>query len=113
MVEFTKALKVGNGFEPGIFVGPVQDLMQSDKVIWLLQEAEKEKWIVALRGVIDASPRCFTAPTTIDRPPDDSSIVVEESFGSSSILLFRSLDRTHKTETNISTYLVPIVELLS
>lgn len=32
MVEFTKTLKVGDGTEEGVFLGPIQNSMQYEKV---------------------------------------------------------------------------------
>ncbi|KAK2127747.1 Aldehyde/histidinol dehydrogenase [Fusarium oxysporum II5] len=45
------------------------------------EDIEKQGWKVATGGKIDPSPGYFITPTVIDRPPEDSRIVVEEPFG--------------------------------
>jgi acyl-CoA reductase-like NAD-dependent aldehyde dehydrogenase len=47
MVEFTKALRVGDGYEPGVALGPLQNKMQYERVKGFFADIEKEKWTVA------------------------------------------------------------------
>lgn len=82
MVQATLALKVGEGNEPGVAVGPVQNSMQFEKVKTFFSEIEKEKWNVAVGGKQDLGRGgYFLEPTIIDRPPMDSKIITEEPFG--------------------------------
>ncbi|KAJ0150301.1 Uncharacterized protein HZ326_7123 [Fusarium oxysporum f. sp. albedinis] len=67
MVKHIKTYTLGDGSQEGISHGPVQNSMQYEKV--------------ATGGKIDPSPGYFITPTVIDRPPEDSRIVVEEPFG--------------------------------
>ncbi|KAK2477315.1 hypothetical protein H9L39_09803 [Fusarium oxysporum f. sp. albedinis] len=67
MVKHIKTYTLGDGSQEGISHGPVQNSMQD--------------WKVATGGKIDPSPGYFITPTVIDRPPEDSRIVVEEPFG--------------------------------
>lgn len=81
-VKFTKTLKVGEGNEEGVFLGPVQNKMQFDRVKGFFTDIKKEKWNVAVGGENDSNrPGYFITPTIIDRPADDSRIVTEEPFG--------------------------------
>jgi len=80
-VQFTKSLKVGEGNEEGVFLGPVQNKMQFDKVKTFFSDIEKEKWNVAVGGKNEEKPGYFITPTIIDRPAENSRIVTEEPFG--------------------------------
>ncbi|KAL8895329.1 MAG: hypothetical protein Q9192_003706 [Flavoplaca navasiana] len=81
----TASLKVGPGTDPDVFIGPVQNKMQFDKVRSMYQHISSEKLTPALGGnVPDANPEgkgYFFEPTIIDNPPDDSAIVTSEPFG--------------------------------
>ena len=84
-VAHTRAFKVGPGTDPDVFIGPVQNKMQFDKVRTMYQHIAAENWTAALGGDIpDPDPTgkgYFFTPTIIDNPPEDSAIVTEEPFG--------------------------------
>ncbi|KAI9871089.1 MAG: hypothetical protein M1830_003324, partial [Pleopsidium flavum] len=81
MVKHVKTLKVGPGFEPDVFFGPVQNSMQYEKVKTLFSDITKEGWKPAVGGTVEKSSGYFITPTIIDNPPEDSRIVTEEPFG--------------------------------
>jgi acyl-CoA reductase-like NAD-dependent aldehyde dehydrogenase len=81
MVAFTKTLKVGDGTEEGVFLGPIQNSMQYEKVKTFFSDIEKENWNVAVGGKNEDKPGYFITPTIIDKPADDSRIATEEPFG--------------------------------
>ncbi|OCT54947.1 Betaine aldehyde dehydrogenase, chloroplastic [Cladophialophora carrionii] len=81
MVEFTKNLKVGDGTEEGVFLGPIQNKMQYEKVKTFFSDIEKEKQTVAVGGTNPDKPGYFITPTIIDKPADNSRIATEEPFG--------------------------------
>lgn len=82
MVKFTKTLKVGEGNEEDVFLGPIQNSMQFEKVKTFFADIEKEKWNVAVGGENNNDrPGYFINPTIIDKPADTSRIVTEEPFG--------------------------------
>ncbi|KAL8670583.1 MAG: hypothetical protein Q9168_004896, partial [Polycauliona sp. 1 TL-2023] len=85
-VEHTRSLKVGPGTDPEVFIGPVQNKMQFDKVRAMYQHISTSNWTPALGGEVpaaspDKGQGYFFQPTIIDNPPDDSAIVTEEPFG--------------------------------
>ncbi|OJZ92899.1 hypothetical protein ASPFODRAFT_122574 [Aspergillus luchuensis CBS 106.47] len=80
-VNFTKNLKVGNGTEPDVFFGPVQNEMQYGKLKDLFSSIQTENLKPALGGSITESEGYFVTPTIIDNPPDNSRVVQEEPFG--------------------------------
>lgn len=81
MIEHTKTLQMGDGFTDGMFLGPIQNSMQFDKVSSLFSDIEKTGQKVAVGGKIENSGGYFITPTIIDNPSDDSRIVQEEPFG--------------------------------
>ena len=81
MVEFTKTLKMGEGNEEGVFLGPIQNSMQYEKVKGFFADIEKEGYNVAVGGKNPDGPGYFITPTIIDRPKEDSRLVREEPFG--------------------------------
>lgn len=87
MVEYTKTLKVGDGTEDGVFLGPVQNEMQYGKVKAFFDDVEKNGMKVAVGGAFKESGGYFIQPTIIDSPKEDSKIVQEEPFGESIIFV--------------------------
>lgn len=81
MVAYTKTLKVGDGVEDGVFVGPIQNSMQYERVQGFFDDVEKQGFKVAVGGKTKDSAGYFINPTIIDNPSDDSRIVQEEPFG--------------------------------
>ncbi|KKY33158.1 putative betaine aldehyde dehydrogenase [Diaporthe ampelina] len=83
MVKHAGEFTIGEGTQPGITHGPVQNRMQYDRVKTFFDDIAKQGWEVALGGKIDDSPQTgyYIKPTIIDRPPEKSRIVVEEPFG--------------------------------
>jgi len=81
MVKFTKTLKVGEGNEEGVFLGPIQNSMQYERVQGFFNDVEKEGMKVAVGGKVPDSAGYFISPTIIDNPKEDSRLVIEEPFG--------------------------------
>ncbi|KAJ5771588.1 Aldehyde dehydrogenase N-terminal [Penicillium odoratum] len=80
LVAFVKTLKVGEGTEADVFVGPVQNKMQFDKTKELFNSITTDRLKIALGGSIQDSAGYFIHPTIIDNPPENSRIVQEEPF---------------------------------
>jgi acyl-CoA reductase-like NAD-dependent aldehyde dehydrogenase len=81
LVAYAKHVKMGNGIEPGVELGPLQNKMQYDKVCDLLEDSRREGHRFLLGGVTDSGPGFFIPVTLIDNPPEDARCVVEEAFG--------------------------------
>lgn len=82
MIAHVKALQMGDGFTDGVFLGPVQNSMQYEKVSSLFDDIEKSGQKVAIGGKIDKnSGGYYITPTIIDNPDENSRIVQEEPFG--------------------------------
>ncbi|KAJ5121321.1 uncharacterized protein N7515_009282 [Penicillium bovifimosum] len=80
LVAFVKTLKVGEGTEPDVFFGPIQNQMQFEKAKELLSTISTEKLKAALGGSVEPSSGYFIHPTIIDNPPESSRVVREEPF---------------------------------
>ncbi|KAL1966038.1 hypothetical protein VTN77DRAFT_4978 [Rasamsonia byssochlamydoides] len=81
LVKHVKSYTLGDGSQPGISHGPLQNSMQYDRVKTFFNDIKTQSWKVACGGEIELSPGYFIMLTVIDRPPEDSRIVVEEPFG--------------------------------
>lgn len=81
-------LKLGDGFADGVFIPPLTNVQQFERVRELLADVEREGLQIAV-GSTKPMPGAgkdtgyFFAPTVIDNPPDDAKIVTEEQFGES------------------------------
>ncbi|CAM1508816.1 Fc.00g025550.m01.CDS01 [Cosmosporella sp. VM-42] len=81
MVTYAESLKVGEGNVEGVFLGPIQNETQYERVKGFISDIEKEDWKLATGGNVGNKPGFFIDPTIIDNPADDSRIVTEEPFG--------------------------------
>ncbi|KAE8353439.1 Aldehyde/histidinol dehydrogenase [Aspergillus coremiiformis] len=80
LVQFVKTLKLGNGTEPDVFFGPVQNRMQFETAQNLIDNIASEGLNTVLGGDIPASAGFFVPPTIVDNPPESSRVVQEEPF---------------------------------
>lgn len=81
-VEYAQQQVMGDGLDPAVTVGPVQNKMQYDKVRSFLDDIKANGYKVALGGEIDESrPGYFIPVTVVDNPPESSMIVQQEQFG--------------------------------
>ena len=83
LVEFINSeVKVGNGADPDTILGPIQNLMQYEKVKDYFADCQNNGYHFAVGGEIDSdAPGWFVPVTLVDNPPEDSRIVREEPFG--------------------------------
>lgn len=87
MVEFAKSLKVGQGDEEGVMVGPIQNEMQYHRVKGFFEDSKKKGHVFAAGGENENEKGYFINPTIVDNPPSDSRVVMEEAFVSRSLPL--------------------------
>ncbi|KAJ1329893.1 aldehyde dehydrogenase family protein [Microdochium nivale] len=84
IVDYVNTLKVGDGFEENVFLGPIANGPQFERVKDLLQDIQKTNLKIAVGGTEaykgGSSKGYFITPTIVDNPPEDSRIVVEEPF---------------------------------
>ena len=75
------ALKVGNGLEPGVAVGPLVNAEMRDKVEALVEDARSRGAKVETGGRRLAPPGYFYAPTVLSHVPEEALCLREEIFG--------------------------------
>jgi acyl-CoA reductase-like NAD-dependent aldehyde dehydrogenase len=72
--------KVGDGFEPDVEFGPLQNKLQYDLVAALIDEARSVGRVIA-GGVVTGRPGYFIRPTIVRDISDGARLVDEEQFG--------------------------------
>lgn len=82
LVAFSKTVKVGNGKDPDVQLGPIQNKPQFDKVSEYFDDCIKHGYRFAVGGAIDRKQSGWFIPVTlVDNPPESSRVVTEEPFG--------------------------------
>jgi succinate-semialdehyde dehydrogenase/glutarate-semialdehyde dehydrogenase len=104
------ALKVGNGLDDGVMVGPLVNADAKSKVIELVDDAVGKGAKVLTGGKAPAGPGHFYPPTVLDAVPDGAKMLNEEIFGPvAAIQTFNSDDevirRANDTEYGLVAYL--------
>ena len=105
-----KALKVGNGLDDGINVGPLVNAEGRDKVIELVEDAVSKGAKVLVGGKKPDGVGFFYPATVLTNVPDSAKMLSEEIFGPvASIQTFKTEDeaikRANATEYGLVAYL--------
>src|ERR1700731_965815 len=115
--EFTKkltakmaGLKVGNGLDDGVSVGPLVNADAKKKVIELVDDAVGKGAKILTGGKKPNGPGHFYPPTVLDAVPDAATMLREEIFGPvAAIQTFKSegevIKRANDTEYGLVAYL--------
>ena len=104
------ALKVGNGLDDGVAVGPLVNAEGRDKVIELVDDAVAKGAKVLTGGKAPGGVGFFYPATVITNVPDNANMLREEIFGPvASIQTFKAEDevikRANDTEYGLVAYL--------
>lgn len=94
LVAIAGSVRIGEGFEEGVLLGPVQNRMQYERVLELLADTKRQPGVRILCGG-DALPRpgYFIAPTIVADIAEGTRLVDEEPFGPVlPVLRFRDVD---------------------
>ncbi|MGI4829393.1 MAG: aldehyde dehydrogenase family protein [Janthinobacterium lividum] len=81
LVAYAKTVKVGDGSEQGVDLGPIQNKMQFEKLKELFEDSKAAGQRFLLGGDITATKGYFVPVTIVDNPPEASRVVAEEAFG--------------------------------
>ena len=115
--EFTKkltakmaALKMGNGLDDGVALGPLVNAEGRDKVVELVDDAVSKGAKVLTGGKRPDGPGFFYPATVLANVPDNAKMLNEEIFGPvASLQTFKSEDevikRANDTEYGLVAYL--------
>lgn len=76
-----EAMPMGNGMEPGIAIGPIQNRMQYDKVVSLVEQAKAQGATIVCGGEAPGGPGNFYPITLVTDIEDGASLVDQEQFG--------------------------------
>src|SRR5207237_7969822 len=103
-------LKVGNGLDDGVAVGPLVNADAKKKVIALVEDAIGRGAKILTGGKAPNGPGHFYPPTVLDHVPDGAKMLNEEIFGPVAALqTFKSEDevitRANATEYGLVAYL--------
>ena len=104
------ALKMGNGLDDGVALGPLVNAEGRDKVIELVDDAVKRGAKILTGGKKPEGPGFFYPATVLDNVPDGAKMLNEEIFGPvASIQTFKTEDeaikRANDTEYGLVAYL--------
>lgn len=88
-----EAMPMGDGMQPGMVMGPIQNRMQFDKVSRLVERARAEGATIVCGGTPKAGPGNFYPLTLVTDIADGAALVDEEQFGPVlPIIKYRSVD---------------------
>lgn len=79
--EVTKGVKVGNGLEDGIEMGPLAHQRRVPAMSKFVEDAKQRGGKIVTGGEPIAGPGYFFAPTIVTDLPEDSMLMTEEPFG--------------------------------
>ncbi|OMF83125.1 NAD-dependent succinate-semialdehyde dehydrogenase [Paenibacillus glucanolyticus] len=100
--ELVKQLRVGNGLENGIDIGPLINEEAVDKVVRQIKDAEEKGGVILAGG--QALPDLggnYVEPTVIMNATDDMECMNEETFGPlAPITTFKTIDEAVKRANN-------------
>jgi len=81
LVDYAATVKMGDGSEQGVRLGPIQNKLQYQRVLDLIADAKANGYTFLVGGETSTAPGYFVPVTIIDNPPESSRIVQEEQFG--------------------------------
>jgi acyl-CoA reductase-like NAD-dependent aldehyde dehydrogenase len=81
LAEMARSVKVGNGLEPGVEIGPIQNAMQYERVLGILDDTKRRGARILVGGHALEGPGYFIAPTIVADIAEGTRLVDEEPFG--------------------------------
>jgi succinate-semialdehyde dehydrogenase / glutarate-semialdehyde dehydrogenase len=100
--ELVKQLKVGNGLENGVDIGPLINRDAVDKVVRQIKDAEEKGGVILAGGqALSELGRNYMEPTVIMNATDDMECMNEETFGPlAPITTFKTIDEAVQRANN-------------
>ncbi|MBV1699026.1 MAG: NAD-dependent succinate-semialdehyde dehydrogenase [Hyphomicrobiales bacterium] len=91
--EYAKALKVGDGLEKGVAMGPLASARRIDVMESFVQDAKSRGGKVVAGGQRRGNQGFFYDPTVITEVPDDCKVMTQEPFGPlAPVVTFKTMD---------------------
>jgi succinate-semialdehyde dehydrogenase/glutarate-semialdehyde dehydrogenase len=107
--EYANGLKLGDGLEKGITMGPLANQRRLDAMESFVKDAKDRGGKVVTGGSRHGNQGFFFQPTIVTEVPDDSKIMTQEPFGPvAPIVTFKSFDevveRANSLEYGLAAY---------
>src|SRR5690606_14293243 len=103
LVAEAKRAKVGNGLDPDVEIGPLQNKMQYDKVVEIIEDTKRRGARILVGGEVPSGPGYFIPPTLVTDIDESSRLVREEQFGPIvPIMKFSDVDDAIQSEEHTS-----------
>jgi succinate-semialdehyde dehydrogenase / glutarate-semialdehyde dehydrogenase len=107
--EYAKAIKVGDGLEKGITMGPMANARRIDAMEGFVADAKSRGGKIATGGARRGNQGYFYEPTVITDVPDDSKVMTQEPFGPlAPVVTFKTFDevveRANSLEFGLAAY---------
>jgi succinate-semialdehyde dehydrogenase/glutarate-semialdehyde dehydrogenase len=91
--EFANAIKLGDGLEQGVTMGPMANARRLDAMEAVVNDSKSRGGTIVTGGKRRGNQGYFFEPTVITGVPDDSKIMTEEPFGPvAPVVTFKSFD---------------------
>ena len=91
--EYAKSLKLGDGLEKGVSMGPLANARRIDAMESIVADAKNRGGKIVTGGQRHGNQGYFYEPTVITDLPDDSKLMTEEPFGPvAPIVTFKTMD---------------------
>lgn len=91
--EYAKGIKLGDGLERGVTMGPLANPRRLDAMEAIVQDSEQRGGKIVAGGKRHGNQGYFFEPTVITDLPDDAKLMTEEPFGPiAPIVPFKSFD---------------------
>ena len=91
--EYAKSLKLGDGLEKGVGMGPLANARRIDAMNSFVNDAKARGGKIATGGQRRGNQGYFYEPTVITDVPDDSKIMTQEPFGPlAPVVTFKTFD---------------------
>jgi succinate-semialdehyde dehydrogenase / glutarate-semialdehyde dehydrogenase len=91
--EYAKGLKLGDGLEKGVAMGPLANARRIDAMESFVRDAKDRGGKIVTGGQRRGNQGYFYEPTVITEVPDDAKVMTQEPFGPlAPVVTFKSLD---------------------
>jgi succinate-semialdehyde dehydrogenase / glutarate-semialdehyde dehydrogenase len=91
--EYAKGLKLGDGLEKGVTMGPLANARRIDAMDSFVRDAKDRGGKIVTGGQRRGNQGYFFEPTVITEVPDDAKIMTQEPFGPlAPVVTFKTLD---------------------
>jgi succinate-semialdehyde dehydrogenase/glutarate-semialdehyde dehydrogenase len=107
--EYAKGIKVGDGMEKGIVMGPLANPRRLDAMEAIVQDSKDRGGKIATGGSRHGNQGFFFQPTVVTDLPDDSKLMTQEPFGPvAPVVPFKTFDevveRANSLEFGLAAY---------